>query len=102
MPASRTARAFLRVAESLAAQGSTLSMGGVFTDRPEIAEIAQPSENEVQILWKDGHESIYTGYALRVGCRCARCVDEISGNKRLREESISKDGRPLSIDPGAR
>jgi len=102
MPESLSARAFLRVAENLAAQVSTLTMGGVSTDRPEIAEITQPSENEVQILWKDGHESIYTGYALRVGCRCALCVDEISGNKRLREESISKDVRPLSIDPVGR
>jgi ATP-binding protein involved in chromosome partitioning len=102
MPESSSARAFLRVAENLAAQVSTLTMGGVSTDRPEIAEITQPSENEVQILWKDGHESIYTGYALRVGCRCALCVDEISGSKRLREESISKDVRPLSIDPVGR
>jgi ATP-binding protein involved in chromosome partitioning len=102
MPESLSARAFLRVAENLAAQVSTLTMGGVSTDRPGIAEIAQPSENEVQILWKDGHESIYTGYALRVGCRCALCVDEISGNKRLREESINKDVRPLSIDPVGR
>lgn len=102
MPESLSARAFLRVAENLAAQISTLSMGGVSTDRPEIAEITQPSENDVQILWKDGHESIYTGYALRVGCRCAMCIDEISGNKRLREESISKDVRPLSIDPVGR
>src|SRR5438093_12047382 len=30
------------------------------------------------------------------------CIDEISGNKRLREESISKDVRPLSIDPVGR
>ena len=102
MPESPSARAFLRVAENLAAQVSTLTLGGVSTDRPEIAEMTQPSENEVQILWKDGHESIYTDYALRVGCRCAMCVDEISGNKRLREESISKDVRPLSIDPVGR
>jgi ATP-binding protein involved in chromosome partitioning len=102
MPESPSARAFLRIAENLAAQVSTLSMGGLSTDRPEIAEISQPSENEVQILWKDGHESIYTGYALRVGCRCAICIDEISGNKRLREESISTEVRPLSIDPVGR
>jgi ATP-binding protein involved in chromosome partitioning len=102
MPESLSARAFLRVAENLAAQVSTLTLGGVATDRPEIAEITRPSENELQILWKDGHESIYTGYALRVGCRCAICIDEISGNRRLREQSISKDVRPLSIDPVGR
>jgi ATP-binding protein involved in chromosome partitioning len=102
MPESPSARAFGRVAENLAAQVSTLAMGGASSDRPEIAEMTQPSENEVQIRWKDGHESIYTGYALRVGCRCAICVDEISGDKRLREESISTDVRPLSIDPVGR
>jgi ATP-binding protein involved in chromosome partitioning len=102
MPESLSARAFVRVAENLAAQVSTLAMGGLSTDRPEIAEITQPSENEVQILWKDGHESIYTGHALRVGCRCAICIDEISGNKQLREESISEDVHPLSIDPVGR
>ena len=77
-------------------------LGGVSSDRPEIAEITRPSTSDVRILWKDGHESLYTGYALRVGCRCAVCVDEMSGNKRLREESISKDVRPLSIDPVGR
>jgi DUF971 family protein len=102
MPESPGARAFLRVAENLAAQVSTLTLGGVSSDRPEIAEITRPSTSDVRILWKDGHESIYTGYALRVGCRCAVCVDELSGNKRLREETISKDVRPLSIDPVGR
>lgn len=101
-PESLSARAFVRVAENLAAQVSTLAMGGVSTDRPEVAEITQPSENRVRIVWKDGHESIYTGYALRVGCRCALCIDELSGTKRLREESISNDVRPLSIDPVGR
>jgi ATP-binding protein involved in chromosome partitioning len=102
MPESPGARAFLRVAENLAAQVSTLTLGGASSDRPEIAEITRPSTSDVRILWKDGHESLYTGYALRVGCRCAMCVDEMSGNKRLREESISKDVRPLSIDPVGR
>jgi ATP-binding protein involved in chromosome partitioning len=102
MPESASARAFARVAENLAAQVSTLALGGASTDRPEIAELTQPSESEVRILWQGGHESIYSGYALRVGCRCAICVDESSGNKRLFEESISKDVRPLSIDPVGR
>jgi ATP-binding protein involved in chromosome partitioning len=101
-PESPSARAFGRVAENLAAQVSTLAMGGGSSDRPEIAEMTQPSENAVRIRWKDGHESLYTGYALRLGCRCAICVDEISGDKRLREESISNDVHPLSIDPVGR
>ena len=77
-------------------------MGGTFTDRPEIAEITRPSQNEVRIRWRDGHESLYTGYALRVNCSCALCVDEMSGQKRFHDESISKDVYPLSIDPVGR
>ena len=101
-PDSPSARAFFRVAENVAAQVSILNIGGVATDRPEPAEITRPSQTQVRILWKDGHESVYTGYALRVGCRCAECVDEMTGRKRLREESISKDVHPLTIDPVGR
>ena len=99
MPGSPGARAFVRVAENLAAQVSTHNIGGVAGDRPEPAEISQPSQTEVRIVWKDGHESLYTGYLLRVGCRCAQCVDEMSGRKRLREEWISKDVHALSMEP---
>jgi ATP-binding protein involved in chromosome partitioning len=102
LPDSPSARAFLRVAENLAAQVSTLTIGGVSSDRPEIAEITQPTETEVQILWKDGHESIYSGYALRLGCRCAICIDQIARDQQLREQSIRNDVRPLSIDPVGR
>src|SRR3989442_4052206 len=52
MPESLSARAFLRVAENLAAQVSTLAMGGASPDRPEIAEVRKPSRNEARILWK--------------------------------------------------
>ena len=32
----------------------------------------------------------------------AMCIGESSGNQRLREDSISKDVRPLLIDPVGR
>jgi ATP-binding protein involved in chromosome partitioning len=103
MPDSPSAHAFVQVAENLAAAVSTLQLGGgVANERPEPAEITQPSPTEVRIRWKDGHDSLYTGYALRLGCGCAQCVDELSGKKRLREESISRDVRPLAIEPVGR
>jgi len=102
MPDSPSAQAFFRVAENLAAGVSTINMGGVATDCPEPVEITRPSQTEVRILWKDGHESVYTGYILRIGCRCAQCVDEMTGEKRLREELISKDVHPLAMEPVGR
>jgi ATP-binding protein involved in chromosome partitioning len=102
MPDSPSARAFFRVAENLAAGVSTLNLGGAATDRPEPTEMTQPSPREVRIVWKDGHESVYTGYALRLACPCANCVDELSGRRRLREESIGKDVHPLTMEPTGR
>jgi ATP-binding protein involved in chromosome partitioning len=102
MPDSPSARAFFRVAENLAAGVSILNLGGAATDRPEPAEMTQPSLREVRIVWKDGHESLYTGYALRLACPCASCVDELSGRRRLREESISTDVHPLTMEPTGR
>lgn len=81
---------------------SILNLGGAATDRPEPAEMTQPSQREVRIVWKDGHESVYTGDALRLACPCASCIDELSGRRRLREESISKDVHPLAMDPTGR
>ncbi len=102
VPDSPSARAFLRVAENLAAAVSTLHLSGVATERPEPAEITQPSPTEVRIRWKDGHDSLSTGHALRLTCGCAQCVDELSGKKRLRDETISRDVRPLAIEPVGR
>jgi ATP-binding protein involved in chromosome partitioning len=67
-----------------------------------MGESTKPSENGGFIFNEAATAGSYTSYALRVGCRCAICIDEISGNKRLREESISRDVRPLSIDPVGR
>jgi len=102
MPDSPSARAFFRVAENIAAGVSTLNLGGAATDRPEPAEMTQPSPTQIRIVWKDGHESVYTGYALRLACPCAGCVDELSGMRRLREGSISKDMHPLAMEPTGR
>ena len=39
---------------------------------------------------------------MRFACPCALCVDELSGIRRLREESIGTDVHPLAMDPTGR
>ena len=57
------------------------SPGGL---RPE--KVSQPSKERIEIIWKDGHRSVYSGYDLRVACACAQCEDETSGIRRLQPE----------------
>jgi len=100
-PDSVSAHAFFRAAENIAAQVSIQNIGGV-SDRPEPLEITHPSESKIRIRWKDNHESVYTGYELRTACRCASCVNEFTGEKKLQDGSVPKDVHALSIDPMGR
>ena len=57
---------------------------------------------ELGIVWADGHESIYSGRALRCVCGCALCVDESTGRKTLRDETVPADVRALQVLPVGR
>ena len=97
MPESPGARAFLRVAENLAAQVSTLTLGGVSSDRPEIAEITRPSD-ERRPDSLEGRARISSTPAMPcvwgVGVRCAstRCRGT-SGFARNRSARMSVRSR---------
>lgn len=61
--------------------------------------IRRVGDSELLILWPDGHRSLYALPFLRLNCRCAQCVDEITGQRLVRQESIPEDTRLLRIDP---
>lgn len=46
---------------------------------------------EIGIVWKDGHESCYSGRDLRLQCPCAGCVDEHTGRRILDEAAVPRD-----------
>ena len=49
------------------------------------------------IDWKDGHRSEYEPFQLRLNCRCAGCVDEMSGRPVLDPATVPADVYPLAI-----
>ncbi len=61
---------------------------------PSPARVAIFPNGELAVVWSDGHESYYPGRLLRLGCHCAKCVDEMTGRKLLREERVPSDVRP--------
>ncbi|MBI4406194.1 MAG: DUF971 domain-containing protein [Deltaproteobacteria bacterium] len=61
-------------------------------------ELKQLANDQLGIVWSDGHRSTYLVRSLRLNCRCANCVDEWTKEKRIRESEIPLDVRPKSIE----
>ena len=57
----------------------------------EPREIMQEGEAGLRIVWGDGRECLYGAAALRRVCPCAQCVNEMTGERVLRPESVADD-----------
>jgi DUF971 family protein len=57
----------------------------------EPTQIIEESDSEISIHWSDEKETKYNAVELRKVCPCASCIDEWTGEKRLKDESVSKD-----------
>ena len=55
----------------------------------EPVQIIEESESEISIAWSDDAETRYHAAELRRKCPCASCVNEWTGEKILKEESVS-------------
>ena len=62
-------------------------------------QISPFPNGEIGIIWEDGHESYLDGHALRCACTCATCVDEMSGKKVLRDETVPRDVKIRELHP---
>lgn len=49
------------------------------------------------IRWQDETETVLTPFVLRINCPCAGCVDEITGHRILRPESVPESIYPAAI-----
>lgn len=57
----------------------------------EPREIKQEGDSGLRIVWADEHVCQYTAAALRRVCPCAQCVNEWTGQRTLRPETISEE-----------
>ena len=57
----------------------------------EPAKIIEENDSSISIEWSDGNESTYFAPELRRNCPCAGCVNEWTGEKMLKSESVPDD-----------
>ena len=47
--------------------------------------------DELRLSWSDGEQTSYPYYPLRLACACARCEDEMTGERVLRPDQVARD-----------
>lgn len=57
----------------------------------EPLKIIDEGEHAVTIEWSDSTENTYEARALRLACPCAGCINEWTGEKMLKNESVPED-----------
>ncbi|MEZ5425202.1 MAG: DUF971 domain-containing protein [Pyrinomonadaceae bacterium] len=55
----------------------------------EPTHIIEESDSELTIRWSDQSETNYLAPVLRRSCPCASCVNEWTGEKILKDDSVS-------------
>ena len=57
----------------------------------EPTQIIEENDSEISIKWSDGLETGFDAVQLRRSCPCAGCIDEWTGEKRLKDESVAEE-----------
>ncbi len=66
-------------------------------DTPVPRNVTQVDAKTLGITWTDDKESVYPVRMLRESCPCAHCIDEWSGEKKIKPGDIPETIRPLKI-----
>lgn len=57
----------------------------------EASKVIEEKNGDISIEWSDGIESTYSPRQLRLACPCAGCVNEWTGEKMLKDDSVPSD-----------
>lgn len=60
-------------------------------------EIVGLLRSTVTLTWEDGHTTVYPARELRLGCRCAQCIEEMTGRALLDPKAVPENVRARAI-----
>lgn len=61
-------------------------------------EIIGLNRPEITFIWEDEHRTVYAALDLRLRCRCAGCVEEMSGRPLLDPSRVPPDVQARGIE----
>jgi len=83
---------------ALAVDKVVMAVGKASIAKKEVPQV-QFDAQHITLTWPDGEKAIVNNRELRLSCRCAFCMDELTGQKLLDEKSIKVDIQPKEIIP---
>ncbi len=96
-PGSETAKRYLDLAKRMTQELRKLLAG----DRKSPLEIVSmepnPKAQMFKVMWNDNKQSLITFKELRYLCPCATCVDEGTGQRKIKREDVSATIAPISV-----
>jgi DUF971 family protein len=60
-------------------------------------KIAKAGPRTLKVQWSDDRQDLFDVVMLRRSCRCANCVNEMTGEQILRPEQVSEAVRPVKV-----
>lgn len=64
--------------------------------------ISRAGEHDIRIRWKSGEDAVYPARFLRGQCPCATCVDEMTGQRIVKESLLPILVFPKKVEPVGR
>lgn len=93
-PSGEAAKAFIKIAKGMAAEVSVRIMG--VDTKPVPSKITGLNTQRLEIEWNDGGKSSMDARELRLGCPCAACINEMTGERIINASSIRADVAPAA------
>lgn len=74
------------------------ALGKQNIQQKQVPEVQVDAKN-VTFTWPDGEKAVVSHRDLRLSCRCAVCVNELTGEQILKPQDVKDDIAPMKITP---